>query len=228
MSHTPAPSPNHDERGTEVSMIVLHYTGMRTGAEALARLRDPAAKVSAHYLVEEDGEVFALVPEDRRAWHAGVAEWAGRRDVNAMSVGVEIVNPGHEWGYRDFPDAQVSAVIGLVREVKARHGIEAARVVGHADVAPDRKEDPGERFPWGRLAAEGLCLPPWDGAAPRVVLDEAGAARSLASLGYGVEAFGLAPCVTAFQRRFAPMLLGEGLNEATRAAIGRVREASGA
>lgn len=215
-----APSPNHDERGVPVSMVVLHYTGMRTGEEATARLRDPEAKVSAHYVVERDGRVLVLVPEDRRAWHAGVAEWGGRRDVNAMSVGIEIVNRGHEWGYEDFPDAQVEAVAGLVRAAAARHGVPPARVVGHSDVAPDRKEDPGERFPWRRLAEGGLCLPPWDGAGEAATEEDA--PRLLAGLGYGVAAFGAEACVAAFQRRFAPGLLGTGLTEETRRAIGRI------
>src|SRR5579863_873471 len=133
-------------------MVVLHYTGMQTGHAALARLRDPAAKVSAHYLVEEDGRVFALVPEERRAWHAGKSFWRGETDINARSVGVEIVNPGHEWGYRPFPDPQIAAVIELLGDIRSRWTIEDARLVGHSDVAPDRKEDPGELFPWRRLS----------------------------------------------------------------------------
>ncbi|MBB4660095.1 N-acetylmuramoyl-L-alanine amidase [Parvularcula dongshanensis] len=217
-----APSPNHDERGVPVSMVVLHYTGMKTGAEALARLRDPAAKVSAHYMVEEDGRLYRLVPEERRAWHAGVAEWHGRRDVNAMSVGIEIVNPGHEFGYRDFPEVQMQTVLELLRQIRRRYDVAPENVVGHSDVAPDRKDDPGERFPWDRLAREALALAPWDGRAPDDVPEAPEALRRLARLGYGVEAFGSGPCVTAFQRRFAPTLLGEGLGRRTRAAIGAV------
>ena len=215
-----APSPNFDARGTGISMVVLHYTGMKTGQAALDRLRDPEAKVSAHYLIEEDGTLFRLVPEAERAWHAGVAQWQGRSDVNAMSVGVEIVNPGHEFGYRDFPDAQSEVLIPLLHGILRRHDIPAARVVGHSDVAPDRKDDPGERFPWGRLAEEGLALPPWDGAHPGAVPDEEDALKRLSRIGYGVEVFGAAACVTAFQRRFVPAELGRGLTEATRAAIG--------
>ncbi|WP_036766262.1 N-acetylmuramoyl-L-alanine amidase [Parvularcula oceani] len=215
-----APSPNFDARGTDISMVVLHYTGMKTGQAALDRLRDPDAKVSAHYLIEEDGTLFRLVPEAERAWHAGVAQWQGRSDVNAMSVGIEIVNPGHEFGYRDFPAAQIDALIPLLRGILRRHDIPAERVVGHSDVAPDRKDDPGELFPWGRLAEEGLALPPWNGAYPQAVPEEERALQRLSRIGYGVEVFGAAACVTAFQRRFAPAELGQGLTEATRAAIG--------
>ena len=150
-----APSPNFDTRSAPPDMIVLHYTGMPTGEAALARLRDAEAKVSAHYLVEEDGRVFVLVAEARRAWHAGVSFWRGERDVNAVSIGIEIVNPGHEHGYRAFPGSQVEAVIALVSDIRTRWTIPDARVLGHSDVAPARKEDPGELFPWKRLHEAG-------------------------------------------------------------------------
>jgi N-acetylmuramoyl-L-alanine amidase len=145
MDFIEAPSPNFDVRQAPPDMLVLHYTGMRTGEEAIARLRDPAAerRVSAHYVVEEDGRVFRLVPEERRAWHAGVSFWRGQRDVNGASIGIEIVNPGHEFGYRPFPEAQVAAVVALITDVRSRWTIDDGRIVGHADVAPDRKEDPG-------------------------------------------------------------------------------------
>ena len=139
-------------------MIVLHYTGMKSGEEALARLTDPAAKVSSHYLVHEDGRIDQLVPEARRAWHAGLSSWKGVADINSCSIGIEIVNPGHEFGYRDFPDAQIEAVISLCRDIIARHRIPNARVLAHSDVAPARKQDPGEKFPWARLAASGVGL----------------------------------------------------------------------
>lgn len=158
MTFIEAPSPNFDPRTVTPSLLVLHYTGMKTGDEAIARLRDPEAGVSAHYVVEEDGRVFRLVPEERRAWHAGVSYWRGRRNVNGESIGVEIVNPGHEWGYRAFPDPQVAAVIGLVADIRARWTIEDRDIVGHSDVAPDRKDDPGELFPWKRLAEAGHGL----------------------------------------------------------------------
>jgi N-acetylmuramoyl-L-alanine amidase len=157
-----APSPNFDARTGPPDMIVLHYTGMPTGDAALARLRDPAAKVSAHFLVEEDGRVFALVPEERRAWHAGRSFWRGETDINTRSIGVEIVNPGHEFGYRAFPDVQIAAVIDLLADVRSRWSIEDSRLLGHSDVAPARKEDPGELFPWRRLseAGHGLWVEP--------------------------------------------------------------------
>lgn len=166
MSYIDAPSPNFDARKAPPDMIVLHYTGMQTGDGAIARLRDPEAKVSAHYVVEEDGRVFQLVPEERRAWHAGVSFWKGATDINAASVGVEIVNPGHEFGYRPFPDVQIAAVIALVADIRTRWIIDNARIVGHSDVAPDRKDDPGELFPWKRLAEAGHGLWVEPAAAP--------------------------------------------------------------
>lgn len=151
-------SPNFDARRAPPDMVVLHYTGMQTAAEALERMRDPAAKVSAHYMVDEDGRVFRLVDEERRAWHAGVSFWKGERDINAVSIGVEIVNPGHEWGYRPFPAAQIEAVIRLLEDVRSRWTIPDSRILGHSDVAPARKQDPGELFPWRRLAEAGHGL----------------------------------------------------------------------
>ena len=135
-----------------VDMLVLHYTGMASAEAALDRLRDPAAKVSAHYLIDEDGTVVAMVPELLRAWHAGVSWWQGRAGLNDVSIGIELVNPGHEWGYRPFPDAQMAALVELAQGIVARWPIPAGRVVGHSDIAPTRKEDPGELFDWRRLA----------------------------------------------------------------------------
>lgn len=155
---TEAASPNFDARRNLPDMLVLHYTGMRTAEAAIARLRDPDAKVSAHYVVDEDGSILRLVPEERRAWHAGRGVWQGETDVNAASIGIEIVNPGHEFGYRDFPEAQVQAVIALVADIRTRWSIPDARFIAHSDLAPDRKEDPGELFPWKRLAREGHGL----------------------------------------------------------------------
>ena len=227
MTEIDATSPNQDERTAPIGLIVLHYTGMRTGEAALARMRDPAAKVSAHVMVETDGRVFRMVPDERRAWHAGVAEWAGRADVNARSIGIEVVNPGHEWGYADFPGAQVEAVCAVVADAMAHHGVPASGVIGHADVAPHRKEDPGERFPWATLAARGLALPPWDGTMPDDVPTGAAAMTLLERIGYPVTTYGGAACVVAFQRRFVPTELGQGLSPGTRAAIGWVAQRSG-
>src|SRR3954463_4151450 len=131
MQILPRPSPNHDARDAAIDMLVLHYTGMQSAAAALERLCDPAAKVSAHYTVDEDGTVYAHVPEDRRAWHAGLSHWAGATDINAHSIGIEIVNPGHEFGYRAFPEAQIAVLIELAQGILARHPIMPARVLGH-------------------------------------------------------------------------------------------------
>jgi N-acetylmuramoyl-L-alanine amidase len=204
------PSPNHDARAEgPVDILVMHYTGMRMAEEALARLCDPAAKVSAHYTVDRDGTVYAHVPEDRRARHAGVSYWAGVRDVNSRSVGIEIVNPGHEFGYIPFTDDQLAAVIDLSQGILERHpAIAPSRVVGHSDVAPNRKQDPGELFPWPQLAAAGIGLwPPPDGSPQTVNTEPQHFAASLRSYGYGVPPdvdWPLADVVAAFQRHFRP------------------------
>jgi N-acetyl-anhydromuramyl-L-alanine amidase AmpD len=156
--HRDTPSPNWNERKLPVSMVVLHYTGMKSAQDALDRLCDPAAEVSAHYLIEEDGTVHRLVAEDKRAWHAGRSYWRGITDVNSASVGIELVNPGHTLGYRPFPEAQMEALIPLLAGIMARHNIAPANVVGHSDVAPVRKIDPGELFEWEVLARYGLAL----------------------------------------------------------------------
>ena len=153
------PSPNFDERELPVTMLVLHYTGMTDAASAIARLSDPDAKVSAHYLVAEDGQVLRMVDEEKRAWHAGRSHWRGVRDVNSASIGIELDHPGHAFGYRDFSEAQFAALVPLVARIVEEHDIPRANVVGHSDVAPARKIDPGELFPWDRLADYGLCLP---------------------------------------------------------------------
>ena len=152
------PSPNFDARRGPPDMLVLHYTGMQTAEAAIARLCDPEAKVSAHYVVDEDGLILKLVPEERRAWHAGRGVWLGETDCNAASIGIEIVNPGHEFGYRDFPEVQVDAVISLIADIRTRWTIPDNRIIAHSDLAPERKQDPGERFPWKRLAGAGHGL----------------------------------------------------------------------
>jgi N-acetylmuramoyl-L-alanine amidase len=179
MTPIPAPSPNFDARTAPPDMIVLHYTGMRTGEAALERMRDPEAKVAAHYMVEEDGRVFALVPEERRAWHAGKSFWRGATDINSLSVGVEIVNPGHEFGYRPFPDVQIDAVIELLADIRGRWMVPDSRILGHSDVAPGRKQDPGELFPWKWLAESGHGIWAEPAAAP-------GADLALGDEGVGV------------------------------------------
>lgn len=199
------PSPNHDERSAPISMIVLHYTGMESAEAAIDRLRDPAAKVSCHYLVAEDGTTLRMVPEDRRAWHAGQSHWRGVADVNSASIGIEIVNPGHEFGYRPFPDEQMAALIPLVADVKSRHNITRGNVVGHSDIAPARKRDPGELFPWGHLARLRLALP----RPTRNLMDphwtEGGFLLALERFGYDVT--DPMAAIMAFQRRFRPELV---------------------
>jgi N-acetylmuramoyl-L-alanine amidase len=235
----PTPSPNHDARpdGVPIDMLVLHYTGMRTGAEAIARLCDPAAKVSSHYVIEEDGRVLALVPESRRAWHAGLSWWRGHAGLNDRSIGIEIVNPGHEWGYRPFPQAQIAAVIALCGDILARHPIPPRNVVAHSDIAPARKQDPGELFPWALLAAEGIGL--WPGEAPAAVDElppiapgeDGHAVRALRvtlrRIGYQLAPVGpadtaLATVLTAFQRHWAPHRTDGVADGRTRWAAGRV------
>ncbi len=211
-----APSPNFDARRAPPDMAVLHYTGMPTAEEAVARLRDPEAKVSAHYLVHEDGRVLRLVPEERRAWHAGVSFWKGERDINAVSIGIEIVNPGHEWGYRAFPDVQVEAVIRLLDEIRGRWDIPDARILGHSDVAPARKQDPGELFPWKRLAEAGHGLWFEPATAPGGPLREGAEGAVVFALQAGLHRLGYEPLpsgrydaetartVAAFQRHWRP------------------------
>jgi N-acetylmuramoyl-L-alanine amidase len=185
---SPAPrwraSPNFDERAEPVDMLILHYTGMQTAAAALDRLCDPDSRVSAHYVIEEDGAVWQLVEEERRAWHAGVSRWRGAPLVNGRSIGIELVNPGHEFGYRPFPAAQIDALIPLCRGILARHAIPPRHVLGHADVAPARKEDPGELFPWQTLAAGGIGL--WPTPAAEADHGWPAVARDLAFVGYDV------------------------------------------
>ena len=216
MEFIEAPSPNFNARTRPPDMLVLHYTGMATGEAALARMRDPEAEVSAHYMVEEDGRIFRLVPEERRAWHAGVSFWQGETDCNAVSIGVEIVNPGHEFGYRPFPKVQIDQVIALVGDIRSRWTIPDDRIVAHSDVAPARKEDPGELFPWKRLAKAGHGLWIETKAAPGQPLqtgDEGVGVLALQSglsrLGYDTPRNGrydeaLAKVVTAFQRHWRP------------------------
>ena len=218
-----APSPNQDDRpdGAPVDMLILHYTGMRSGAVAIDRLCDPAAKVSAHYVVEEDGRVFRLVPEARRAWHAGISHWRGLSGLNARSIGIEVVNPGHEHGYRPFAALQMAALCDLCRAILARHPIPAWNVVGHSDVAPDRKEDPGEFFDWEGLAANGVGL--WPRRAGR---DDGDALGLLGAIGYRID---LPPPVLlrAFQRHWRPARVDGVADAETLARLRAVAAAAG-
>lgn len=200
--HREAPSPNWNERKLPVSMVVLHYTGMQSADEALARLCDPAAEVSAHYMIDEDGTVIRLVDEDKRAWHAGRSYWRGITDINSASIGIELVNPGHEFGYRPFSDAQMESLVPLLADIVRRHAISPANVIGHSDVAPARKTDPGELFDWDMLARYRLAL-----ARPRprmrLIYDNDGAFfLALERLGYDISDGPAA--IRAFERRWRP------------------------
>jgi N-acetylmuramoyl-L-alanine amidase len=211
-----APSPNLDARLQPPDMIILHYTGMPTGAEALARLRDPSAQVSAHYLIEEDGRVFTLVPEERRAWHAGLSFWKGERNLNGVSIGIELVNPGHDWGYRPFPEPQILSLLELIADIRGRWSVPDGRILGHSDVAPDRKVDPGELFPWKRLAEAGHGLWAEPTPAPGAALAAGEESTAVFALQAGLTRLGFdcAPSgaydaattttVTAFQRHWRP------------------------
>lgn len=196
-------SPNWDERALPVTMAVIHYTEMETAEAAIERLRDPDAKVSAHYLISEDGEVTRLVPEDKRAWHAGASYWRGHRDVNSASISIELDHPGHGLGYRAFADAQIEALLPLLHRIVQEHDIPRANVVGHSDVAPARKTDPGELFPWDRLAECRLCLP----RPARLDLGDPFAndgAFYLALERFGYDITDGRKTVEAFQRRWRP------------------------
>lgn len=200
-----SPSPNFGERSAPVSVIILHYTGMADAAVAIERLRDPESRVSCHYLVAEDGKILRMVDEDKSAWHAGQSYWRGMTSLNDHSIGIEIVNPGHELGYPPFPDAQIDALIPLVATIKNKHGITRGNIVGHSDIAPTRKKDPGELFPWGKLARLRLALP----RPTKNLMDpnwtDSGFLLALERFGYDVTD-PLAATV-AFQRRFRPELI---------------------
>jgi N-acetylmuramoyl-L-alanine amidase len=191
------PSPNHGPRRAPIDMLIIHYTGMKSASTALERMCDPASEVSAHYMIDEDGSVWRLVSEDRRAWHAGQSFWAGTTDINSRSIGIELVNPGHDHGYRPFPEAQMTALELLARDILSRFPVPSHLVLGHSDVAPGRKQDPGELFDWKRLAAAGIGL--WAGD-PLPVSGEVFTAD--------MRAFGYADAspeaIMAFQRHFHP------------------------
>ena len=196
-------SPNHDERTLPISMVVLHYTEMKPVGDAIARLTDPEAKVSAHYLITEEGGVIRLVPEDRRAWHAGSSFWRGIPDVNSASIGIELDHPGHGLGYRGFAEAQIDALIPLLARIVKHYDIPRANVVGHSDVAPMRKVDPGELFPWDRLADYKLCLPrPACLAAGNPFHNEGSFFLALERFGYDIT--DQTKAVEAFERRWRP------------------------
>ncbi|WP_395645772.1 N-acetylmuramoyl-L-alanine amidase [Terricaulis sp.] len=241
------PSPNFDARTRPIDLVVLHYTGMQNAEIALARLTDdtptagefpgpwqrpdvlkdaPLPRVSAHYVVDEAGAVYRLVPEEHRAWHAGAASWEGEGDVNSRAVGIEIVNGGHDFGLPDFPDEQVASVIELTRQILKRWDLKPHRVVAHSDIAPERKSDPGEKFPWKRLADAGVSI--WPKALVHADIADSDpvirAQERLAKLGYAVKATGsLDPqtryVVMAFQRRFRPSSITGQIDDETQAIL---------
>ena len=212
-----APSPNFDERELPITMLVLHYTGMEDGPSAIGRLRSENSKVSSHYVVAEDGQVLRLVDEEKRAWHAGRSFWRGVTDVNSASIGIEIINPGHEFGYRPFPDEQMDSLVPLVADIVKRRGIKPAYVVVHSDIAPNRKEDPGELFDWAKLARLGLAIE----RPTRNLMDphwtDGGFLLALERFGYDVRVPKAA--VVAFQRRFRPELIDGVIDGETRAIL---------
>jgi N-acetylmuramoyl-L-alanine amidase len=210
-------SPNFDDRAAPVTIIVLHYTGMPDGPSAIDWLANPASRVSAHYVVSEDGVITHMVPEDKRAWHAGRSYWRGVTDINSASIGIEIVNPGHEWGYRPFPDEQTDSVIRLVHRIKDDYAITRGNIVGHSDIAPARKQDPGEFFPWEKLARLRLALPRPRRTLTDPMWSDAGFLLALERFGYEV-ADPLAATV-AFQRRFRPELIDGTIDGECRAIL---------
>lgn len=235
------PSPNHDARTPEtIDLLLLHYTGMASTDAAITRLCDPEAKVSAHYLVDETGAVLQMVPEARRAWHAGLSSWDGATDINSRAIGIEIANSGHGDGYPDFPDIQIEAVIALCRDIVARRRIGASRVLAHSDVAPLRKRDPGEKFPWKRLHHAGIGA--W--VEPAAMTNDAGCGpgmrgteitdlqNALRRYGYGLEPTGVydeptTAVVTAFQRHFRPKRVDGIADISTRATLDALLAARG-
>lgn len=236
-------SPNHGERAGDrrPDMLVLHYTGMASGQAALDWLCNPSAQVSCHYFVREDGSILQLVPERRRAWHAGASSWEGERDINSRSIGIEIVNAGHPGGLPPFPDAQIAAVVSLCRDIVGRHSIAPRRVLAHSDIAPGRKIDPGEVFPWERLHACGVghwVEPAAITAGPALAPEDRGEAvaglqRQLADYGYGLAASGVYDAATelvveAFQRHFRPARIDGIADPSTRATVDKLMAAMAA
>ncbi|THD42696.1 MAG: N-acetylmuramoyl-L-alanine amidase [Bradyrhizobium sp.] len=235
-----APSPNFGERREPLrpDCLILHYTGMPTAEGALALLTDPASQVSAHYLIRENGEIVQMVAEDKRAWHAGVGVWGGLSDLNSASIGVEIANPGHDGGSPPFPAPQIAATIALARDISARRAIRPERILAHSDIAPARKRDPGEAFPWGMLAQAGVghwvTPAPIEGGSLYRHGEQGPPVRALQAMlalyGYGVELTGVydAPTravVTAFQRHFRPVRVDGEADASTLATLKALLEA---
>ncbi len=235
------PSPNRNLRkpvdgAVHVQHLIVHYTGMRSCGDALNRMCDEASKVSAHYMIDEDGLIYQMVSEDMRAWHAGVSFWNELRDLNSASIGVELVNPGHDHGYRAFPSVQLDAFALLAGEIMERHGIEQKNVLGHSDVAPGRKTDPGELFPWKDMAARGIGVWPHDAAPMNGVPDIGTALAHLSAIGYAVPLStdlgadildpqtAAADVICAFQRHYRPSIVDGALDLETGGLIAAIAD----
>ncbi len=216
-------SPNFNDRpdGMRIQHLVLHYTGMKSFEDARDRLCDPAAQVSSHYIIDETSEIYQLVPDEKRAWHAGISHWRGQDNINDSSIGIEIVNPGHEFGYRPFPASQIKSVISLSQSLIHTHKIPAVNIVGHSDIAPGRKQDPGELFPWKLLAQEKIGLFP-QLTTQENSIDKPAAFKMLSAIGYQNEC-DKSTC-TAFQSRFCPTELSRGMTLKTYQTIKAVAE----
>jgi N-acetylmuramoyl-L-alanine amidase len=207
------PSPNFNARTKPIDMLLVHYTDMESSEAALSWMTNPAAQVSSHYLIDEAGGIYQLVEEDKKAWHAGESFWQGRTNLNDCSIGIELSNPGHSHGYQPFPEAQITALISLSKKIQNRWNIPLSRILGHSDVAPRRKQDPGHLFPWKRLSQEGLGLWPQK-VKPTQTLD---ITENLAQIGY--ETISLTQTILAFQRHYQPHRVDGIVDEETRSLL---------
>lgn len=233
------PSPNYNERpaGAEVDTVVIHYTGMVSAGAALERLCNKDAEVSSHFLIDEAGGLYELVHPEKRAWHAGVSNWQGRDNLNHSSIGIELVNPGHEFGYRPFPEAQITSLLELLVFLKDVYAIPRERYIGHSDIAPFRKMDPGELFPWKRLAAAGFGVFPQKDHSDQTIIKKAGdngpeikmLNKQLGIIGYDGfdrDAFGdhTAQIIRAFQAHWRPEGVHGKLDAGTWSALNEVAQ----
>ena len=214
-------SPHFNERKLPIDSIILHYTDMPSTDEVLRWFTNPHSNVSAHYLIDEEGQIYHLIEEDKRAWHAGESYWQGCTDLNSCSIGIELSNPGHSYGYRPFPEAQIEGLLKLSKEIQIRWGIPRSHILGHSDIAPRRKQDPGHLFPWERLAIEGLGL--WPSPSSRKFLQKFPLDDALHKIGY--EILSLSHALTAFQRHFQPHKWDGEADEQTYALIDGLLEA---
>lgn len=223
MIESPSPNFNARDEGVALRYAVLHYTNMKTGAEALARMTDAGSEVSSHYMIDEDGTTYRLVAEDKRAWHAGKSFWQGKRDMNSASIGIELANPGHAFGYRPFTKAQLESLKKLLTDIWKRYGFSPAALLAHSDIAPTRKEDPGELFPWQEFATEGFGF--WPCTTPEDYAPSASgeAFALLRQIGYDAPEEDEEACLAAlraFRRRYHPEHL---IEEETAETLARLR-----